>query len=601
MQQAQDSTMQGQDVHATLKEIFGYDTFRPNQEEIVRAILAKRHVFAVMPTGGGKSLCYQLPARIMEGTTVVISPLISLMKDQVDGAVAMGLDAACINSSLEFDQVMQVREKLLEGQLDLLYVSPERFAMEGFLSTLEQAPVTHFAIDEAHCISEWGHDFRPDYLSLARITRDFPGVTVSAFTATATGKVQQDIVNRLGLVNPFTVRASFDRPNLFYRVIPKDSIKKQLLEFVQNRPGEVGIIYRTSRKSVEETAAFLQAHDIEALPYHAGMEPEERSRFQDTFIRDDVQVVVATIAFGMGIDKSNISFILHGDLPRNIEGYYQETGRAGRDGSPAECVLYFSYGDINKMRYFIDKMENEKERQVASNKLQQMVNLAATHVCRRKTLLAYFGEEYPKENCDTCDVCQGSTDIADATTDARILMSAIARTGQRFGVQHIIDIVTGSDTEKIREREHHLLKTYGAGSHQKKKYWRRVMNELLAQNCLERTDDRYPVIRITDNGSRVLTGKQEFYITAIKERKKKKQEVDTSGYDRHLFEKLRTLRKGIADSQGVPAYIIFPDSTLREMCVRKPLTEAEFLAVPGVGRRKLEKYGAQFLEIIGGG
>ena len=451
MQQAQNRTMRGQDVHATLKEIFGYDTFRPDQEQIVQAILAKQHVFAVMPTGGGKSLCYQLPARIMRGTTVVISPLISLMKDQVDGAVSMGLDAAYINSSLEFDEIMQVREKLLKGQLDLLYVSPERFAMEGFLSTLEKAPITHFAIDEAHCVSEWGHDFRPDYLALSAIVKNFPGVPVSAFTATATSRVQDDILNKLGLVNPHTVRASFDRPNLFYRVLPKDNIKKQLLAFIQNHPNQSGIIYRTSRKNVEETAAFLRSHNINALPYHAGMQPAERNKSQEKFIRDDVRVVVATIAFGMGIDKSNISYILHGDLPRNIEGYYQETGRAGRDGSPAECVLYFSYGDINKMRYFIDQVEDEKERQVASDKLQQMANLAATHACRRKTLLAYFGEEYPKENCDTCDVCEGSTDVADATTDARIVMSAIARTGQRFGVQHIIDIVTGSDTEK-RER-----------------------------------------------------------------------------------------------------------------------------------------------------
>jgi ATP-dependent DNA helicase RecQ len=600
MQQAPHTTAGAADVHATLKEIFGYDTFRPNQEQIVRAILEGRHVFAVMPTGGGKSLCYQLPARIMRGTTVVISPLISLMKDQVDGAVTMGLDAAFINSSMAFDEVMEVREKLLDGQLDLLYVSPERFAMEGFLSTLEKAPITHFAIDEAHCVSEWGHDFRPDYLALSTIVKNFPGVPVSAFTATATRRVQDDILNKLGLVNPHTVRASFDRPNLFYRVLPKDNIKKQLLAFIQNHPNQSGIIYRTSRKNVEETAAFLRSHNINALPYHAGMQPTERTKSQEMFIRDDAPVVVATIAFGMGIDKSNISYILHGDLPRNIEGYYQETGRAGRDGSYAECVLYFSYGDINKMRYFIDQVEDEKERQVASDKLQQMVTLAATHVCRRKTLLAYFGEEYPKENCDTCDVCEGSTDIADATTDARIVMSAIARTGQRFGVQHIIDIVTGSNTEKIRERDHQNLKTYGAGAHQKKKYWRRVTNELLAQGCLKRTDEQYPVLQITNPGKEVLTGNKPFFITAIKERKRKR-EVDTSVYDIDLFEKLRTLRKEIADSQGVPAYIVFSDSTLREMCVRKPENEGQFLDVPGVGRRKLDKYGARFMEVINGG
>ncbi|MFW5862819.1 MAG: DNA helicase RecQ [Spirochaetota bacterium] len=600
MQQASGTTTGAADVHATLKEIFGYDTFRPNQEEIVRAILEGRHIFAVMPTGGGKSLCYQLPARVMRGTTVVISPLISLMKDQVDGAVSMGLDAAFINSSMAFDEVMEVREKLLDGQLDLLYVSPERFAMEGFISTLERAPVTHFAIDEAHCISEWGHDFRPDYLALSGIVKNFPGVPVSAFTATATRKVQDDILKKLALVTPHTVRASFDRPNLFYRVIPKDNIKKQLLSFIQNHPGESGIIYRTSRKSVEETAAFLRSHNINALPYHAGMQPSERAKSQERFIRDDAQVVVATIAFGMGIDKSNISYILHGDLPKNIEGYYQETGRAGRDGSPAECVLYFSYGDISKMRYFIDQVEDEKDRQVASTKLQQMVNLGATHACRRRTLLAYFGEEYPIENCDSCDVCEGSTDITDATTDARIVMSAIARTGQRFGVQHIIDIVTGSDTEKIRERDHQNLKTYGAGAHQKKKYWRRVTNELLAQNCLNRTDDQYPVLQITNMGKEVLTGNTPFFITAIKERKRKR-EVDTSVYDIDLFEKLRTLRKKIADSEGVPAYIVFSDSTLREMCVRKPENDGQFLEVPGVGRRKLDKYGAEFMEVIRGG
>jgi ATP-dependent DNA helicase RecQ len=588
-------------VFDTLKKVFGFQSFRPNQEEIVKNILDRKDVFAVMPTGGGKSLCYQLPAKIMKGTTVVISPLISLMKDQVDAAVEDGISAAFMNSSLSPSQTSNVYRRLKDNSLDLLYIAPERFAMTGFLETLKSMPLSLFAIDEAHCISEWGHDFRPDYLGLSNILETFPKVPVAAFTATATEKVQNDIINKLNLRSPFTVRASFDRPNLIYRVDRKRGLEKQLLEFLQNNAGESGIIYRTTRDSVTGLAEMLSVNGIKALPYHAGLTQEERKVNQEAFNRDEVNVIVATIAFGMGIDKSNVRFVVHADLPKNIEGYYQETGRAGRDGEPAECVLYFGRGDIPKIRYFIDQAPEESERRIAIEKLNQMVKYASHNVCRRRQLLEYFGEKYQDKNCGSCDICTGTVEKVNITIDAQKIMSAISRTGQRFGIMHIIDIIAGADTKRIRDLEHDKIKTYGVGSGKKKNHWHFVVDELLAQEAIIQDGDKYPVLILSDKGKRVLFGKEEISALRREEPRDKKRAARRSEfgpYDEKLFDRLRDLRKKLADDQQVPPYIIFSDRTLHEMCRSFPATPTTMTGVSGVGDSKLKRYGDEFISVI---
>ena len=590
-------------MRATLKKVFGFQEFRPNQEEIIRQILAGRDVFAVMPTGGGKSLCYQLPARMMEGTVVVISPLISLMKDQVDSARENGIEAAFINSALSPPEMAEVLRKVRQNALELLYIAPERFAMPGFIETLQAISVSLFAIDEAHCISEWGHDFRPDYLSLSSITRTFSRIPVAAFTATATPRVQDDIIARLGLRSPYVVRASFNRPNLLYRVERKSRLKSQVLGFLARHREEPGIIYRTTRDSVEELARFLSNHGIRALPYHAGLEPEVRKHNQDAFNRDEATVVVATIAFGMGIDKSNVRFVIHGDLPKNMESYYQETGRAGRDGEPAHCVLFFGRGDIPKIRYFIDRILDERERAVAVEKLNQIVRYASLNVCRRRQILEYFGEDYGEENCGACDICTGTVERVDVTIDAQKVLSAVYRTGQRFGVTHVVDIVSGADTRRIRKLGHQEIRTYGVGRDKDKKYWRHLADELLAQGILRREGDRYPVLKITPkgrgvlfHGDRVIALRREE--TRPKSRVGGQREGGLEPYDELLFQELRGLRKRLADLQQVPPFVVFSDRTLHEMCRRYPATRAEMRGIVGVGEVKIERYGEDFARAV---
>lgn len=594
-------------VAAVLMEVFGFASFRPNQKEIVTAILERRDVFAVMPTGGGKSLCYQLPARILDGMCIVVSPLISLMKDQVDAARENGLRAEYLNSSLTSAEKSRVYRALNEGALDLLYLSPERFTMPEFLDQMRDWRISFFAIDEAHCISEWGHDFRPDYLELSKIIKDFPGVPIAAFTATATHRVQQDIIERLGLRDPHLVRASFDRPNLYYKVESKEAVDTQLVAFIRDADGDSGIVYRGSRKGVETTTAKLNAAGIKALAYHAGLSPDERRRNQDAFNRDEVQVVVATIAFGMGIDKSNIRFVLHADLPRNIEGYYQETGRAGRDGEPARCVLYFGRGDIVRLRHFIDQVEDEKMRAASLAQMNQMVRFAELQQCRRRSLLGYFGEVRSEASCGNCDVCVGEVESVDASVSAQKILSAVVRTGQRFGAVHIVDVVRGASTEKIKQQQHDQLPTWGCGKDEPVMYWRRVVDGLIAQDALRPDSERYGGLVMTEKGRRIMKSELPFTMLKVAENKgtRTRRAVSTTLIDipdvpSELFERLRAERSRLAREAGVPAYVIFNDRTLREMAARQPENAQQLRLISGVGAQKLTAYGEDFLAIVRG-
>ncbi len=587
-------------VAAALRSVFGFDRFKPNQQEIVRAILDGNDCFAVMPTGGGKSLCYQLPARLLNGTCLVISPLISLMKDQVDAAAGIGLRAAFLTSAQTDRQRIAVFRRLREGKLDLLYISPERFAMETFLNNLKRIPLSLIAIDEAHCISEWGHDFRPDYLYLSEITRHFTKVPITAFTATATHRVQQDIIKQLGLRNPIIIRASCNRPNLFYEVVPKKDIDEQILDFIRTRAGQAGIVYRTTRNSVDETASLLTEAGINALPYHAGLDDAVRQSNQEAFNHDDVDVVVATIAFGMGIDKPNVRFVVHGDLPKNMEAYYQETGRAGRDGEPAHCVFFFSRGDIPKVRYFIDQVENTTERLRKQAALNEMVLYGSSSAaCRRRKILAYFGEELPEQNCGTCDVCTGAMEQIDVTREAQMLLSAISRTNQRFGAGHIIDIVCGANTKKIRQMSHEHLPTYGVGKDHTKSYWRQIVDDLLAEDIVRNTEGQYPLLKLTEAASAVLRGEISASVRRAKETPKPQPVMrPVAGDDPVLFERLRLLRRTLANERNVPPFVIFSDRTLHEMAAKKPTGERSMLLIHGVGETKWASYGAAFVREI---
>ncbi|MDY6935199.1 MAG: DNA helicase RecQ [Spirochaetota bacterium] len=583
-----------------LKNVFGFQAFRPNQETIISNIINKRDVFAVMPTGGGKSLCYQLPTMMMNGTTIVISPLISLMKDQVDAALENGISAAYLNSSSTHEEMCDTYRKLRSNILKLLYIAPERYAMQNFIETLRTIPLSLFAIDEAHCISEWGHDFRPDYMSLTNITSLFPHVPIASFTATATSIVQDDIIDKLNLRSPYIVRASFNRQNLFYHVREKIDIEAEIIKFILEHPNDPGIIYRTTRDSVIKLADFLVCHGIKALPYHAGMTMIDRKNNQDAFNNDEATVIVATIAFGMGIDKSNVRYVIHADLPKNIESYYQETGRAGRDGELANCILYYGRGDIPKIRYFIDQITDDKERSIAIEKLNHTIRYALHNVCRRKKLLEYFGEDYPAQNCKACDICVGIIEKIDITIDAQILMSAMMRTGLRFGITYLIDIVTGANTKRIREFGHDKIKTYGAGKDKDKdkRYWRFLVDELLAQEIIYQDGNEYPVLKITKKGYNVLYGFDE--VTALKKEEKIEESENTAdicirSYDEVLFERLRLLRKKIADKHDVPPYIIFSDKTLHDMCRYYPTTIIDMRKISGIGEIKLKRYGLDFV------
>ena len=595
-------------AEAQLQAIFGYSSFRPHQKELIQGLLDGQDVFGVMPTGGGKSLCYQLPATLLEGTAVVVSPLIALMKDQVDAANANGIQAAFLNSTQAPDEQREVLQRYRAGELDLLYLAPERLSLSGFLDQLRQTPrekPAFFAIDEAHCLSEWGHDFRPDYLFLSRLKSAFPGVPMAAFTATATRQVAADIEQQLSLQNAVKVRASFDRQNLYYEIRSKTDWRQQMLDFLKARPGQSGIIYRTSRKDVESTANFLQDEGIAAKPYHAGLPLKERSATQEAFLRDDTPVIVATIAFGMGIDKPDVRFVLHGDLPKTIEGYYQETGRAGRDGEPSHCLLLYGPGDAGRLLRFTDEIADETERQRTRDLLRAMDEFARIPSCRRKRLLAYFNENLGKENCGSCDYCDGHFERTDATRDAQIVLSALARSGERFGAVHVCNIVTGANTQKIREFRHTELKTYGVGKDRPKSYWRSLLDSLISQEIVGMSNDQFAVPKLTPAAWKLLKGEATYEIERDtrsepeKARSRSGSAPDDFPYDEKLFEVLRTLRKTLADEQGVPPFMVASDRTLRALSALVPEDQASFLQVPGMGQKKAEQYAKPILGAIG--
>ncbi len=592
----------------TLAGVFGYPAFRPYQEEIISALIRGEDGFVLMPTGGGKSLCYQIPALHRPGVGIVVSPLISLMKDQVDALRANGVTAAYYNSTLSAGEARRVLAELHGGRLDLLYVAPERLMGEGFLGRLAELEIALFAIDEAHCISQWGHDFRPEYVQLGRLRRLFPKVPIIALTATADSQTRDDILQRLGLSRAACHITGFDRPNIRYTVEDKQKPFAQLLNFLRSRePYDAGIVYALSRKRVEEVAARLVAEGFAAAPYHAGLPDRERERVQEAFQRDDLQVVVATVAFGMGIDKPNIRFVVHYDLPKNVESYYQETGRAGRDGLPAEALLLFGYGDIAIARGLIENGGNPEQNRIELHKLNAMVGFAEARTCRRRVLLGYFGESLG-DDCGNCDICLSPPERYDATEDARKALSCVYRVGQRFGMGHVIDVLRGSRNERIRELGHNRLSTYGIGSMLGQDEWGSIIRQLVHLGYLEQDLARYSVLRLTGAARPLLRGEQTLTLARPRIRpvsaKKSKKGSETGrsiqGKDNGLFQALRALRKEIANREGVPPFVVFGDATLTEMVARRPKDAAELLLISGVGQHKLGKYGAEFLRVISG-
>ena len=586
----------------TLKNVFGYPTFRPPQEEIIAQVMRGEDAFVIMPTGGGKSLCYQIPALHRSGVGIVVSPLISLMKDQVDALNANGVAASCYNSTLTEAGSRRVLADLHGGRLDLLYVAPERLMAENFLERLKELEIALFAIDEAHCISQWGHDFRPEYVQLGRLRGIFPAVPLIALTATADPQTRADIIQRLGLSGAACHVCGFDRPNILYTVIEKQKPFQQLMKFLQGRPGEAGIVYALSRKRVEEVAGRLAAAGMEAAPYHAGLPDAERRRVQEAFMRDDLRIVVATVAFGMGIDKPNVRFVVHYDLPRNIESYYQETGRAGRDGLPAEAFLLFGYGDIAISRALIESGGNAEQNRIELHKLNAMIGFAEALTCRRRVLLGYFGERL-EDDCGNCDLCLNPPDRYDATEEARKALSCVYRVGQRFGMGHVIEVLRGSQSQRVRNLGHDRLSTYGIGSSLSQDAWGSLIRQLVHLGYIEQDMGNYSVLRLSPRARPLLRGEEKLVlarprvriITAKKETKRGREGI---AYDERLFQSLRVLRKRLADEQQVPPFVVFGDTTLQEMAAFRP-TDPEGLArISGVGKHKLGRYGADFLRVI---
>ena len=592
-----------------LKRFFGYETFRPLQEEVMREALAGNDTFVLMPTGGGKSLCYQLPALAKGGLSIVVSPLIALMKDQVDALEEAGVPATYLNSTLSAVESRQHLAKLYNGEYRLLYVAPERLMLPEMLERLSEWRPGLIAIDEAHCISEWGHDFRPEYRQIAELRGRFPKTPLMALTATATDRVRQDIVSQLQLRDPRRFVASFNRANLTYRVIPRNQPLRQVLDVAKRHTGESGIVYCASRNGAESLAKRLDGQGIGAVPYHAGLDADVRAKNQEAFIRDEVQVVCATIAFGMGIDKPDVRFVIHNDLPKNIEGYYQETGRAGRDGLPADCVLLFNASDVAKQIGFIEEKTDEQEQRVARDLLQKMVHFAETSDCRRRSLLDYFSESFTDGNCGACDNCLEPRETFDGTEAAQKFLACIYRIRERsgfgFGLNHVVEVLTGADTEAIRKWGHDQVSTHGIGDEFGRDEWKAIGRELMRLGLAQLTSGRMSVVELTPEGREWLRSREPLELTRpvvakpkSREKRIRSERAGEIECDEMLFERLRELRLELAVKEGVPPYMIFGDVALREMARDCPATLEAFGLISGVGEKKKVKFGKLFISEI---
>jgi ATP-dependent DNA helicase RecQ len=593
-----------------LEKFWGYSSFRPLQREAMAAILTGRDSVVVLPTGGGKSLCFQAPALVRDGLAVVVSPLISLMKDQVDTLVGNGVPAAFINSTLSADARRSIADGAREGRYRLLYVSPERLVGDGgetFRSWLMRCNVSFIAVDEAHCISQWGHDFRPEYRQLATLRAQFPNASLHAFTATATARVRRDISAQLALKDPVELVGSFDRPNLVYRVLPRNVLKKQLQEILARHSGEGGIIYCTSRREVEALAAWLSESGVRARPYHAGLDDRQRSRNQDAFLEEEIDVIVATVAFGMGIDRSDVRFVVHAGAPQSLEHYQQESGRAGRDGLEAECVLVYSAADFMKWRLMLER--NGELTESARKLLRDIERYAGSVGCRHRHLVGYFGERYERDDCGACDFCLGELEsVPEAVDFARKVLSCVARVGQRFGAAHVASVLCGSESEAVTSRRHHELSTFGLLKGAAVPEVRAYVEQLIAQGFLRQTDDQFPVVALTSAGVELLKNadaapglalSRQRRVARTREERRSRVEAEAwEGVDRDLFEKLRAVRMQIARARGVPPYVIFHDTTLRDMARLRPQTVEQMRSVYGVGARKAEDLGEEFLKVL---
>jgi ATP-dependent DNA helicase RecQ len=591
-------------IQETLHQVFGLQEFRPFQQDIIERVVKGGDAFVLMPTGGGKSLCYQLPALHRKGMGIVVSPLISLMKDQVDALQANGIRAAMYNSTLDAGEARTVLARLHNGELDLLYVAPERMMRPAFISSLENIPLALIAIDEAHCVSQWGHDFRPEYAALGELRRYFPEVPFIALTATADPQTRDDIVDVLSLHDAQLFATSFDRPNIRYTVLDKHRPQSQLLRFLRGQTDASGIVYALSRKRVEEIAGFLRERGFSAAAYHAGLGAETRRQVQEQFIRDDVLIVVATVAFGMGIDKPNVRFVVHYDLPRHMEGYYQETGRAGRDGLAAEALLLFGTQDVATARYHLEQNSNDNQRRIDAHKLNSMVGFAESLTCRRRVLLGYLGEQM-ETDCGNCDICLDPPERYDATEAARKVLSCVYRVGQSFGIRQVVDVLRGADNERIRKFNHERLTTYGIGMEYSSAEWLSIVRQLIHRGYLIQDIATFSVLKLTPQALRLLRAEETLELARPRVQEKTSKKKRKSGPiaelgedDLRLFETLRELRKQLAAEQGVPPYVIFGDAALLEMSRERPSTDAQFLDINGVGQVKLERHGSIFLEAI---
>lgn len=586
--------------HTILESVFGYTEFRHNQEEIITHLLKGKDAIVLMPTGGGKSLCYQVPALCLPGVTIVVSPLIALMKDQVDALVLSGVKAAFLNSSQTSSEQSFILQQLRRNQLKLLYVAPERLVGGEiqFLRFLQDIPVSLFAIDEAHCISQWGHDFRPEYRVLSQLKEQFPSIPIIALTATADALTKKDIIEQLHVTDYRVFENSFNRPNIYYYIKPKKGFYDVLVDYLEEHKEDSGIIYCLSRAATEKLAEDLRADGISASAYHAGLEKTIRDERQDLFLKDDIRIMVATIAFGMGINKSNVRFVVHADLPKNMEGYYQETGRAGRDGLHSEAILFYGAGDVMKLRGFAQVEDNPEQTKILLKKLDQMVGLCETRSCRRKYLLNYFGEDAP-DYCGSCDNCLDKPVLKDSTIVAQKILSAVYRLNQSFGMNYVVDILKGSNSEKIRE-QHKKLSVYGIGKDTPREEWLHYVKELVHYGYLQNSGGEYPVMKLTDKSNAVLFKNEQAFLSAPIQVTIAKEPViyQQHDYEKDLFEELKKLRNRIAHEENVPAYLIFSDSTLLDLATYLPLSKNDLPKISGFGEYKIERYGRPFLEKI---